>query len=170
VWTFDLSGEISWNCLVETRDDEWIPKTGAYAVFENDMTVAASHTLGASVIEEINQFPLEHLAAYEAGFIADWPAETYQIPVSDASLVARWRTLDKVRRPVETSILGNYKDLMMNTMHLVVESYKLILVPLWISRYRLQDTWYTVVVNGQTGNVRGEKPASGMRKWLSELF
>jgi hypothetical protein len=170
VWTFDVSGEISWNCLVETREDDWIPKTGAHAVYENDLTVAASHTLGASVSEEINQFPLEHLVHYDAGFIADWPAETYQIPVSDASLVARWRTLDKTRRPIETSILGHYKDLSLNTMHLVVESYKLILVPLWISRYHVENTWHTVIVNGQTGNVRGEKPASGMRKLFSSLF
>ena len=170
VWTFDLSGEISWNCQIETRNDVWVAKNGAHAVFENDMPVAASHTLSSSLAEEISQFPLDQLMPYDAGYIADWPAETYQISVSDASLVARWRTLDKVRPPIEHSIIENYKDLALSTMHLTVESYKLVLVPLWISRYRMENEWYTVVVNGQAGNVRGEKPASGVRKFFSNLF
>ena len=170
VWTFDLSGVISWNCLVEKSEDVWVPERGAYAVYEDDLKVAASHTLGAALTEEINQFPLDRLAPYAAGYVADYPAETYQIPVSDASLCARWRIVDKARRPVESGILRHYKDLQLNSLHLVVESYKLILVPLWISRYHIENTWYTVLVNGQTGNVRGDKPATGIGKWFSSLF
>jgi hypothetical protein len=56
---------------------------------------------------------------------------------------------------------------------LIFESYKLVLVPLWILTYRDspagKDKQYTVVVNGQTGQVRGDQPARGLRKawaWL----
>jgi hypothetical protein len=51
----------------------------------------------------------------------------------------------------------------------VIESFKLILIPLWIAHYSDKDTQYTVVVNGQTGVVHGQKPARGLRKlwaWL----
>jgi hypothetical protein len=133
------------------------------------MLVAASHTLSATLTAEINQFPLDRLAPYDPRYIADWPAETYQISVCDASLVARWCALAKARPQIEASITGSYKDLQLSTLRLVVESYKLILVPLWIARYHYENKWYTVVLNGQRGTVRGKKPAKGISKLLSSL-
>ncbi|MBI5031964.1 MAG: hypothetical protein HZB51_15645 [Chloroflexi bacterium] len=170
VWTFDLTGEITWTCQVEMADDVWVPKSGAYLVYENDMLVAASHTLGAALMEEINQFPLNRLALYDPRYLVDWACETYQISVSDSSLVARTRVLEKSRSPILAGMLESNRDLRLSTLHLVVESFKLILVPLWIARYQMKGNWYTVVVNGQTGKVRGEKPNGGIKGWFSSLL
>ncbi len=169
VWTFDVGGEITWNCLVEANE-VWLPRSGSKLVYENDMLVAASHTLSAALTEEINAFPLDRLAPYDPGYVADWPAETYQISVGDASLVARWRILDKMRPQVEASITESYNNLRLSALRLAIESYKLILVPLWIAHYRYEKTWHTVVVNGQRGTVRGEKPRKGVSGWLSNLL
>jgi hypothetical protein len=140
-------------------------------VYENDLCVAASHTLRATLIAEINAFPLDALAPYDARYLVDWAAETYTIAVSDASLVARWRVLARERKVIPSTFLKPYKDLQVSAARLVVESYKLILVPVWIAHYRMQGVEYAVVINGRTGNVRAEKPVQGIRRlfnWLND--
>jgi hypothetical protein len=54
-------------------------------------------------------------------------------------------------------------------MDLLIETFKLILVPLWISRYRLRGDHFLILINGQTGRVRSERPAGragGLFSWL----
>jgi DNA-directed RNA polymerase subunit RPC12/RpoP len=169
VWTFDVGGQILWSCLQE-ENDVWVPRAGSKVVYENDLLVSASHTLSATLAGEINNFLLDGLAPYDPRYLADWPAETYQIPVGDASLVARWRILAKERPLIVAGFFEPVRDLRLNATRLVFESFKLILVPLWIAHYRDGKRQYTVVVNGQTGTVRGEEPPKGVRKWLSGLL
>ncbi len=166
-WTFDLAGEITWACLQE-ENDAWLPASGTRVVYENDLLVAASHTLSALLIAEIDAFPLDALAPYDARYLVNWAAETYTLAVSDASLVARRRVLQREKRAIHNSI-KSYKDLRVSTARLVVESYKLILLPLWIAHYRMEGKQYTIVINGRTGSVRAEKPAQGLRQFLNWL-
>ncbi|MGE5263914.1 MAG: hypothetical protein ACM3S0_11075 [Acidobacteriota bacterium] len=169
VWTFDLAGEVAWSYRVEKRE-EWVSRSGSSGVFENDVPVAASHTLSAALSETIGEFPFDKIAPYDPRFLADWPAETYQIPVSDASLVARSRTVAKKRKQIDDEIGEGHKDLVVSSARLFVESFKLVLVPVWIARYQFDHVWYSVVVNGQLGTLRADKPVTGVRKWLSGLL
>lgn len=169
VWMFDAGGEITWNCLVE-QNENWVPLDGSELVYEKDLPVAASHTLSAELTDEINGFAPDKIVPYDARYLADWPTETYQISVSDASLVARSRILAKMQPQVEAGITQLFKDLQLSAVRMVIESYKLVLVPMWIARYRYEKVWYNVVVNGQTAAVRGEKPRKGVRKWLAGLL
>ncbi|MCI0475616.1 MAG: hypothetical protein L0Y55_05165 [Anaerolineales bacterium] len=169
VWTFDLAGEIGWACLQE-ENDLWLPASGSRVVYENDLCVAASHTLSATLIAEINSFPLDGLAPYDARYLVDWAAETYTIAVSDASLVARWRVLEREKKVIPSTLLKPYKDLQVSAARLVVESYKLILLPVWIAHYRMEGEQYAVIINGRTGKLRAEKPRRGVRKFLANAL
>jgi DNA-directed RNA polymerase subunit RPC12/RpoP len=169
VWTFDVGGEITWNCLVE-QNDVWAARNGSKLVYENDLPVVASHTLSVTLTEELNAFPRDRLVPYDARYLADWPAETYQIAVSDASLVARSRILAKMRPQIEAGITESFRGLQLSATRMVIETFKLVLVSMWIARFRYEKIWYNVVVNGQTAAVRGEKPRQGVTGWLSGLL
>jgi len=168
VWTFDLAGEIGWTCLQE-ENEVWRAASGSRVVYENDLCVAASHSLSAPLLAAINTFPLDALAPYDARYLVDWAAETYTIAVSDASLVARWRVFEREKKAIRNTMLRRYKDLQVSSARLTVESYKLILAPVWIAHYRMQGKQYAIVINGRTGEVRAEKRARGVRKFLGWL-
>ncbi|MCP4543522.1 MAG: hypothetical protein GY832_40940 [Chloroflexi bacterium] len=172
VWTFDISGGINWHGL-EYKDKKWIPRNGIKEVYKNDLPVPASHALPKSLTGVMEKFHFEKVMPYDPVYLADWPAETYEISVSDASLVARHRTLSEARDTIPRSFFGQIKDLKLNSMGLIIESYKLVLLPLWIGRYLDKEDKnkkrYTVVVNGQTGMVYGEKPSRGLGKLLGWL-
>lgn len=170
VWTFDLAGEVPWH-YQEKANDEWIPRRGSKVVYEDDLVIPASHALPASLAQEVDEFDLAGVIPYDPAYLADWPAETYEIPVANASLVARQQIMDDLRERVTYGAFGATKGLTMNSTRLVVESFKLLLLPLWIVHYRDREKKrYIIVVNGQTGAVRGEEPPRGIRKLLGWLL
>jgi DNA-directed RNA polymerase subunit RPC12/RpoP len=174
VWTFDVGGEVQWRGKVLERQygwTNWVSQTGSHAIFYDDVLVPASHTLSADLTQEINHFQLDTLAPYDPGYLADWPAEVYQISVADASLAARRQAWERARRVVRTRVkIHQVRDLTLSSAGIVIESFKLILLPIWVGSYRYQDEDYKVVVNGQTGTVRAERPRGGLRKLLGDIL
>jgi hypothetical protein len=53
---------------------------------------------------------------------------------------------------------------------LIIESYRLVLLPVWITSYRYKKESFPVAVNGQTGKVAGHVPRSGWQKALAGFF
>jgi hypothetical protein len=124
------------------------------------------------VLSQLADFDTHVLLPYSTDLLADWAAEIYQIPVADASLVARQRALADVQRHIKRRVLGDeyVRDLKISPMGSVIESYKLVLLPVWVGGYRYDNRTYPALVNGQTGRVAGAVPRSGLQKLLAGLF
>jgi predicted RNA-binding Zn-ribbon protein involved in translation (DUF1610 family) len=148
MWTFDI--DVAWKRRRHLEDDVLTP---------------ASNTLPQELASVVSSFHLDKLVPYDPGYLADWPAETYDTSVADASIKARAEA-----RLLAAERLGKrIEDFGPGVARLSVMSFKLIIVPLWIVRYSYEERQYTVLVNGQTGVVRGEKPSRGILEWLSRL-
>lgn len=170
-WTFDTGGEVRWHGLVR-ENDQWLLRSGNYLLGHDDLLVPASHSLPNAILSQLADFDTSALLPYSADLLADWAAEIYQIPVADASLVARQRALEDARRYITRRILGDeyVRDLQISHPGSVIESYKLVLLPVWVSGYRYQGRDYLAAVNGQTGRVAGEVPRSSLQKFLAGLL
>jgi hypothetical protein len=92
--------------------------------------------------------------------------------LANASLIARQRALRLGEACVGSNDLAgeSYRDFFMNSGGLIIESYKLALLPMWITRYRYKNNSCFVAVNGQTGKVAGQASRSGLQKALAGLF
>lgn len=62
------------------------------------------------------------------------------------------------------------RDLNYSTANLSIMSFKLVLVPVWITEYVLESRTYRVIINGQAGSVYGETASQGILGWLESLF
>lgn len=175
-WTFDVGGESQWRCQVLQRrfgGTSWIAESGNYPIFVDDVLIPASHTLPASLANTFHQFDLGGLTPYDSAYLASWPAEIYEISAADASLAARRQVWEKVRHKITTrSSIGirHVKDLTFSSAGMVVEAFKLVLLPVWLAQYRVHDHTYKVLINGQTGAVHGEFPRSRLGQWLSDVL
>ena len=175
-WTFDVGGEAQWRWPVLERrfaGPSWIAESGNYPIFVDDVLIPASHTLPASLAKALHHFNLAELTPYDPAYLAAWPAEIYQITAADASLAARRQVWEDVRHTIASRAsmgMRHAKDLSFSSAGMVVEAFKLVLLPVWLAQYRLQDDRYKVLINGQTGAVHGEFPRSRLGKWLSHLL
>jgi DNA-directed RNA polymerase subunit RPC12/RpoP len=174
-WTFDLGGTLNWNAQVEEgygKSKVWVPRSGLYLVYHNDLLVPATRAIPKDVLDDVVDYDLTALVPYAAELLSDAAAEIYQVPLVDASLVARQRALHAGRAHVESNDLAGatYRDFSMNSGGLIIESYKLILLPMWITDYRYKHESFQVAVNGQSGKVSGRAPRSGLQNALAGLF
>lgn len=169
VWTFDIAGDVRYHYRVY-HDKQWIDLSGTDSILNNDIPIAATKNADRIWQEQIQRYDLLKTIEYKDDYLANWPAETYQIAVSDASLKARERVFLAEKEHVKQIIGGQFEDLSITSEKIRVDSYKLVLLPLWVVFYSLNERQYKVTINGQTGHVVGETPARGLRKWVGKVF
>ena len=169
-WTFDVGGQIGWKYTIQTDNSITEVRTGEDIIHKDDILVLASDKVPASLRSFIAHFDLNALEEYDARFLANWMAETYQITMADASLSARKIALDQQKNSVEYRIPNQATNLILDSSRMLVESYRLILLPVWLSYFILEDHKYHLIINGQTGQVTAELPQQGIKGWLKGLF
>ena len=54
--------------------------------------------------------------------------------------------------------------------NLSILSFKLVLVPVWVTEYSLEGRSFRILINGQSGAVYGETPSRGILDWFSDAF
>jgi DNA-directed RNA polymerase subunit RPC12/RpoP len=164
VWTFDLEGIINWSCEVRVgwslaRLSAYDWRRGTRRVSYDDILIPGSWRLAAALVEELIDFDLGQLVPYDARYLADWPARVYDVAMSDAAIQARGEVVRRFEALLAEEH-GQIKDVRLDTAGLQVETFKLILLPVWIAHYTREGRRRHILINGQTGTVRGQRPES----------
>ena len=168
VWTFDIFGNIPWHGTVY-RDKRQVPVSGDQSVSYDDITIPAVRRLSDLLPKILAGFDTANAAAYDPRYLSGWPAEVYEYSMSDASLDAREKAVERTRSRIHAE-KGQVSDLSYSSANLAILSFKLVLIPLWQASYTVDDRNYRVVINGQTGMVFGEMHRQGLIGWLEDVF
>lgn len=170
VWLFNMGGQVSWKGSI-TKNKQRIPVSGMRVISRANLLVAASQHLPEGLVPALHRFNLEALRPYDVRFLAGFPAETFHITAADASLEARRLALEFETREVQqTEFDQPVHDFSMATGNMLVESYRLALLPLWLAFYEVNGQRYNVAINGQTGVVTGERPRKNLLERISQWF
>ncbi|HSG43557.1 MAG TPA: hypothetical protein VLA72_10430 [Anaerolineales bacterium] len=189
LWTFDIGGEIDYTGEVYENDDNGNVITligssrqrpvlkrvsDSYPVLVDDLPIPASRKLSAVFVELIPSFDLKAVKPYDPRFIADWPAEVYDIPMAEASLDARGQAYTQYKKELPYKI-GTLKLVHTSSAKMAVESFKLVLVPVWMTELPFDGREHLILINGQNGTVASDLPdknekAGGLMEFLSDLL
>ena len=186
LWTFDIGGEIDYTGEVYTTDEESPFKTRSgqrqvlrrisdkYPVMVDDLPVPASRKLSAVFLRLIPTFELTAAKPYDPRFLADWPAEVYDIPLAEASLDARGRAYAQYKEDLPYK-LGSMKLIHSSSANMAIESFKLVLVPVWMTELPFDGREHLILINGQNGVVASDLPdkkekKGGLVDWLGDLL
>ncbi|MBC8507845.1 MAG: hypothetical protein ISR58_21390 [Anaerolineales bacterium] len=162
-WTFDGTLELHWRCEVNAGSDDnprWESQTGVEYQMFDDMLVPGSKSITYQQTDKIGPFKLKEVVEFKPEFLAGWPALTYDISLSDATLAARENIIRKFRRTMHHKILPHRqkRNLSTGTHRWSGMTYKYVLLPLWVGTYQYKGQNYSILINGQTGKVSGKKP------------
>ncbi|MFT3892389.1 MAG: hypothetical protein QM730_12205 [Anaerolineales bacterium] len=143
----------------------------------DDLPIPASRKLKLSGVFSrlISTFDLKSVKPYDPRFLADWPAEVYDVPLSEASLDARELTYEKYIRELPNKIF-DMQIVHVSSANLFIESFKLVLLPVWMTELRFGRREYLVLINGQNGGVASDLPekkkekSGGLLEWLGDLL
>jgi len=182
-WTFDAatssrySGErgeyyyetrtvqVRVNGRMETRQEQvrrtrWYSTSGRVARDFDDVLVMASRSLPERLGNELTPWDLGALVPYNPEFLAGFQAEGYTVSLADGDDEARDRMSNVILQDVRRDIGGDEQRVHNVDTDWSDQTFKHILLPIWMAAYRYGGKSYRFLVNGQTGEVQGERPWS----------
>jgi len=142
------------------RHTRWYPASGHVAREFDDVLVMASHSLPARLGNELTPWDLGALVPYGPEYLAGFQAEGYTVGLADGHGEARQRMAAVILQDVRRDIGGDEQRVHDVDTHWSEETFKHILLPVWMAAYKYNGKSYRFLVNGQTGEVQGERPWS----------
>ncbi len=167
-WLFEGTLEVPWFCDVNVGSrnvSQWEAHTGSKFEMFKDILISGVRKLPPSDIAAIEPFNLSELVEFSPDFLAGWVALTYDTPLADASLRAREKVINKVKRTLASTVELNHpkRNFSTGAGKWSGLTYKLALLPIYIGNYVFQGKPYRILVNGQTGKVAGKKPVDNLK-------
>lgn len=185
-WTFDAQVHAEWTAVAgyyyyvnvqyqdsagktQTRREQrirWEPAAGRIDHFFDDELVAASRGVPADLLGKVEPFPTNELKPYETAFLSGWVVEQYQIDLIAAAQRSRQQMDRKLEQMCAREVPGDtHRDLQIYPDY-SGQTFKHILVPVWLLTYTYGSRNFMVVINGYTGTIAGKYPVSGLKVFL----
>lgn len=184
-WTFDAQVHASWTAesgtyyyTTETytengqrrtrqvRHTRWSPASGRLDHFFDDELVCGSKGVHPTLLRRVEPFPTKEAVPYDSGYLAGFVVERYQVDLASAAQVWRVEMHAKTEALCAEQIPGDtYRNLQTQQQY-SAQTFKHVLVPVWLLSYVYRAKPYQVVVNGYTGKIAGEHPLS----WVKIFF
>lgn len=153
------------NGRMETRQEQvrrtrWYPASGRVSRDFDDVLIMASRSLPERLGDDLTPWDLGALVPYAPEFLSGFQAEGYTVKLADGHDEARRRMSDMILQDVRRDIGGDEQRVHGVDTDWSDETFKHILLPIWMAAYRYNGKSYRFLVNGQTGEVQGERPWS----------
>jgi hypothetical protein len=185
-WTFDTKVNAHWRAQVgyertvrhynarekcwetHTRID-WRWEDGNVHLNIDDYLVSGSSPkhISQRILQGIYPYQMSGLTAYEPDYLAGWQAQAYETSLTDAwenaKMVIREQARQTCYEDIPTSHVRNFSM----TADFADESWRYILLPVYLATYKYEDKIFQMMVNGQTGAVAGQKPVAWRKVWLA---
>ncbi len=154
----------------QVQRTRWVPSSGELDNFFDDELVPASKGVHADLLRKVEPFPTTtDLKPYEPAYLSGWVVEQYQIDLAAAAQNSRDIMDQKMEQLCGQQVPGDtYRDLQVSSNY-AGQTYKHILVPIWVLAYTYGSQSYQIVINGYTGSIAGKYPLSWIKITLAIL-
>jgi predicted RNA-binding Zn-ribbon protein involved in translation (DUF1610 family) len=154
----------------QVRKIRWTPVSGWVSRFFDDWLVMGSTGLNRRHADALAPWDLTRLEPYSPDFLSGMRAESYTVDLPQAAEIARDDMSRVISQDVRHAIGGDEQRIIRIDTQWSEETFKHILLPVWMAAYRYNGKAYRFIVNGQTGKVQGERPWSIWKIALAVLL
>jgi len=147
----------------QVRKTRWTSVSGVVQNSFDDLLVLASRSLPGKSASLLEPWDLTALVPYQDEYLSGFRAESYQVDLKEGFSIARGMMDGQIRLTVCRDIGGDHQRI--SSLHVRYRdiTFKHLLLPVWMSAYRLREKVYHFLVNARTGEVQGERPWSGWK-------
>jgi DNA-directed RNA polymerase subunit RPC12/RpoP len=158
------SGSKSWKTRTVIK---WRWEDGQVKVKIDDLVVTGSSRLSHLILERLRPFNLNELVAYAPDYLAGWQAQAYDVTLPQAWEQAKTSMRETSKKACYTDINSAHVRNFSMTGDFGEETWRYILLPVYLTAYRFENKVYQVMANGQTAVVAGQKPVAWWKVWLA---
>ncbi|MCB2178744.1 hypothetical protein KQH61_04960 [bacterium] len=170
-WTFDIGGTLKWTGYVEVQENQTYPVRDSRTVHFDDLFVSACQSQTDLFLACLQTFTAADVQPFAPEYTANWLAESYTITMSDAAVEGRSLAFKRAKAEQRERLRSDrVKNLQFTSDEILIESYKLVLVPVWVGEVVYEGQSYPVLVNGKSGKVHLQHPPGKIAKFIDSLF
>ena len=147
----------------QVQKTRWYPASGTVARNFDDMVVIASTSLPPRLAAGLDPWDLTALTVYSPDYLAGFQAEGYTVSLADGHKTGRAQMAQVIHMDVRRDIGGDVQQVDHVDSDFREETFKHVLLPVWMAAYKYGGKSYRFLVNGQTGEVQGERPYSAWK-------
>ena len=175
-WTFDVRGELRWKRPQSESSQlgwkkpplvprEQMPKEeekGEFPVNYDDLLIPAVSTPPVELLNRIADFDTGEALPYSIGLLAGWTTEIYQVTMASASVKAHQLAYKRAKEDFQKTLtlFDSLSKPTFSSSGISIDTYKLLLLPVWKIICRVRDQKFIVLINGETGTM-AESALSG---------
>ncbi|MBC7155964.1 MAG: primosomal protein N' (replication factor Y) - superfamily II helicase [Rhodobacteraceae bacterium] len=142
---------------------QWTRVSGRVARYFDDVGIVASASLPRAHAEGLQPWDYTELVPYAPDYLSGFRAEAYTVGLEEGHTRARAVMTERIRADVRRDIGGDEQVITTLDTDWREETFKHVLLPVWMAAYRFRGKSYRFIVNGQTGKVQGERPWSAWK-------
>jgi hypothetical protein len=152
------------------RKTRWYPASGQVSGFVDDTLINASQQKSGRIPTKIAHWNLKKLQPFNSGFLSGFVTEKYTIPLKDGHLHSKEVAKGIANTWCRRDIGGDTQRVLSMNMKLSEETFKHILLPVYVSAYRYNGKEYNFFINGENGSISGTRPYSFWKIFFAVLF
>jgi predicted RNA-binding Zn-ribbon protein involved in translation (DUF1610 family) len=144
----------------------WQWKSGVHSAFYDDVLVCASRGLTGPLVGKLEPFNTKAAVPYTDQMLAGSEAEEYSVDPREGYQRAAQKMVDTERSECSRQLGGDtQRNLQVSTV-LSRQTFRHLLLPVYLASYQYKGKSWKFMVNGQTGEVVGEAPVDWMKVLL----
>ncbi len=147
----------------KNRRIHWRSVSGTVTGSFDDVLVSGSKSVSLEFKDALAPWPLANLETYQTEFLAGFRAENHTTGLVDGYEESQIFMRAKIRDWIKADIGGDRQIISSAETRFFDETFKHILLPVWITHYTLAGKRYRMSINGQTGKVYGQRPFSNKK-------
>jgi len=183
-WTFSARLEADWEGEVGHTEtyQEWDSDSGRFEtqtrtvwkwekghvdIHLENWDIAGSTQLSRLLLEKLRPWDFDAFVEFSPDYLPGWQAQTYDCGLLEAWDLGKAAMREACKGACHQQAGGSKMRNFSMVCDLDDEAWRYVLLPVWVSVYKFGGKTWRVLVNGQTGNVVGQKPVAWWKIWLA---
>jgi len=158
--TVRVNGKTQTRVVTKIR---WRSVSGDVSHEFDNVLVPASELLSKKLTTSMQKWDLEKSQKYNPKYLSGYRSELYQVGLPRGYEYGKSIMQKFIRRLVRRDIGGDHQRISSVDTRYTRVGYKLMLMPLWVSAFLYNKKTFQFIINGQTGEVKGERPYSWIK-------
>lgn len=174
-WTFDAKTITDYEGKKGTTNREnnstkWRNVSGRVDLDFDDILIPAINSIPRKKVDKLEPWKFDRLVQHDNKYISGFKAQHYSTDLEDGYKEAKSHMYSEINWEIKRDIGGDKQRIEWSRTDIHNVTFKHILLPIWICNYRFNDKVYQVVINGDSGKVKGERPISWKKVILLALL
>lgn len=154
----------------QVRKTRWSSTSGTVNGFIDDILVNASQKKSKDIPYKVAFWNLKELVPFSSKYLSGFVTEKYTVSLKEGHHQSFQEAKNIAYTRIRRDIGGDTQRIHQADIKLSDETFKHILLPIYISSYKYKGKTYHFYINGQTGVLSGTRPYSFWKIFFLVLF